>query len=35
MACDICKNNTKSLVDLREIYQTNNGKVFEPTTETT
>lgn len=22
MACDICKNNTKSLVDLREIYQT-------------
>ena len=21
MACDICKNNTKSLVDLREIYQ--------------
>ena len=22
MACDICKNNTKSLFDLREIYQT-------------
>ena len=26
MACDICKNNTKSLVDLREIYQTDAVK---------
>lgn len=26
MACDICKNNTKSLTDLREIYQTDAVK---------
>ena len=26
MACDICKCNTKSLVDLREIYQTDAVK---------
>ena len=26
MACDICKNNTKSLVDLREIYQSDEVK---------
>jgi hypothetical protein len=26
MACDICRNNTKSLTDLREIYQTDAVK---------
>jgi hypothetical protein len=33
MACDICGNNKKSLIDLREIYQTDKVKQVCPSCE--